>query len=120
MITEPEWNSIAAMAEKVAIQVSGRRSEYFRTGTVVKRDEVNRLVWIEDFANDPLPLVAFDYEVKYYDTDANGNLIARKAKVTPVVPKVGQTVVIAYESGLSRLPRCIGVLLGQNWIETED
>lgn len=120
MISEPEWNSIRALAEKVATQVSGRRADYFQTGKVVKRDEDNRLVWLQGFANDPIPIVDFEHEVRYYDTNENGDVTVRRAIVSPVVPRVGQIVVVAYESGISRLPRCIGVLMGQNWIMTED
>jgi hypothetical protein len=120
MISEQEWNSIRTACEKVCARISGRRSEFFETGTVAKRDEVNRLIWLKGYSNDPIPIVAFDYEVKYYDTDSDGNVIVRKAKVTPVVPKVGQTVFVAYESGISRLPRCLGVMQGKKWITTED
>ena len=120
MISEQDFNSIRTLVEKVCVRVSGRRSEFFETGTVAKRDEANRLVWLKGFSNDPIPVVAFDYEVKYYDTDSDGNVIVRKAKVTPVIPKVGQTVFVAYEAGISRLPRCLGVVQGKNWITTED
>ena len=116
MITEQEWNSIRAACEKIAAQVSGRRNEFFQTGIVSKRDEKNRLIWLKGFANDPIPVVGFEYEIKYYDTNADGVVVARKAKVMPTVPKVGQSVLVAYELGISRLPRCVGVILGTNWI----
>ncbi len=120
MISEPEWNSIRSFVEKICVRVSGRRSEFFESGTVSKRDEANKLIWLKGFSDDPIPVVAFDYEVKYYDTDSDGNVVVRKAKVTPVIPKVGQTVFVAYEMGTSRLPRCLGVIQGKNWIVTED
>jgi hypothetical protein len=120
MISEQEWNSVRTFCERISAQVSGRRSEFFETGTVAKRDEVNKLIWLKGFSNDPIPVVAFDYEVKYYDTDKNGHVHVRKAKVTPVVPKVGQTVLVAYEMGVSRLPRCLGVVQGKNWITSDD
>jgi hypothetical protein len=119
-ISEPEWNSIRTFVERICAQVSGRRSEFFETGTVSKRDEVNRLIWLKGFSDDPIPIVDFEHEVKYYDTDADGNVAVKKAKVTTVVPKVGQTVLVAYEMGTSRLPRCLGVVQGKNWIVTED
>lgn len=120
MIDDPDWNAIRNMAEKVAAEVAGRRSEFFTTGTVVKRDEKNKLVWLKGFADDPIPIVDFEHEVRYYDTDENGRSIVRKAKVTPVVPRLGQTVVVLHEMGISTLPRCVGVLLGTNWVTSED
>lgn len=120
MITEPEWNSIRTFVEKICVRISGRRSEFFETGTVAKRDETNRLIWLKGFSNDPIPVVDFEHEVRYYDTDSDGNVIVRRAKVATVVPRVGQTVFVAYEMGTSRLPRCLGVVQGKNWITTED
>ena len=120
MISEQEWNSIRAVAEKVAAEVCGKRSEFFQTGTVAKRDEVNRLVWLKGHSDEPIPIVDFEHEVRYYDTDENGDAIVRKAKIMPSVPRVGQTVVVVYEMGISRLPRCIGVLMGKNWVTSED
>jgi hypothetical protein len=108
------------MAAKIAADVLGRRDEFFNTCVVSKADEENRLIWLKGFSNDPIPIVAFEYEVKYFDTDRHGKIITRTAKVMPLVPKVGQTVLVAYELGVSRLPRCLGVILGKNWITSED
>ena len=61
-----------------------------------------------------------EHEIRYYDTDGNGNVIVRNAKAVTLVPKVGQTVLVAYEMGISRLPRCLGVIQSTNWITSED
>jgi hypothetical protein len=41
-------------------------------------------------------------------------------KATVRVPKVGDTVLVARELGTRRLPRCLGILQGKNWISAED
>jgi len=120
MITDPEWNAIRDVCAKTAAQVSGRRSEFFTTETVIKRDEDNRLIWIKGWGDDPIPIIDFEHEIRYYDTDGNGNVIVRNAKAVTLVPKVGQTVLVAYEMGISRLPRCLGVIQSTNWITSED
>lgn len=119
-ISEEEWNSIRAVAEKVARDVSGTRGDWFQTGRVIKRDEKNRLIWIKGMGHTPLPVVGFNYTVRYYDTDDNGKLRVRQANAKVVVPKVGETVLVAFELGSSRLPRCLGVVQGKNYLETEE
>jgi hypothetical protein len=120
MISEPEWNSIRTFVERICSDISGRREQYFATGKVSKRDVENKLIWVKGFSDDPIPVVGFEYEVKYYDTDADGNVNVKKARVSPVVPHIGQTVFVAYEMGVSRLPRCLGVVQGTNWVTSED
>lgn len=108
---EGDFRSIRALVERML----GQKGEYFTTGTVIKRDELRNVVWLEEFGDQAIPLVAYDYEVKYYD--ASG---AKLAKVRPLLPKVGQTVVVARELGSRRLPRLIGILRGTDWISTEE
>lgn len=120
MISEQEWNSIREAAMKIAAEVAGRRVEWLKTGIVVKRDEDDRLIWIKDMADIAIPIVAHDYDLRYYDTDENGAAIVRHARAKIVVPKIGQSVLIAFELGSSRLPRCLGVIQGTNWIEEEE
>lgn len=115
-LNEGDFRSIRALIEKLL----GQKGEYFLTGKVIKRDEDKKLVWLAEFGDQAIPLVALDYEVKYYDTDQLGNTQLKFAKVKPLVPKVGQTVVVARELGSRRLPRLIGVLQGTGWISTEE
>ena len=124
MISEPEWESIANLFNKLM----RKKGEYFVTGTVIKRDEVKKLVWLREFGDQAIPIVAFDYEVMYYDETPQGQVTtavgaaadyktkAKKAKVKVLVPKIGQTVVVAREFGTRRLPRCLGVIQGTGWI----
>jgi len=120
MISEAEWNSIRAACEKIAREVAGTRGDWFQTGKVVKRDEKNRLIWISGMANVALPIVSFNYDVRYYDTDDDGKLITRKARAQIVVPALGETVLVAFELGSTRLPRVLGVVQGKNYLETEE
>lgn len=41
-------------------------------------------------------------------------------KATVRMPKVGQMVLVAREMGTNRLPRCLGVIQGRNWIAPEE
>lgn len=112
-ITEGEWVSIRTMIESLA----NKKGEYFTTGKVLKRDEGNKLVWTAEFGDQPIPLVAFDYCVNYYDTDNTGIVSKKTATIEVQVPKIGEIVIIAKELGVNRLPRCLGVLKGRNWID---
>jgi hypothetical protein len=65
MISEREWASIAEMIDKITQKTAGRR--HFITGVVVKRDVGNQLVWIKELGAQPIPVVAFNHQMKYYD-----------------------------------------------------
>lgn len=126
-LNEQEWASISVQIEQEIHRVVGRRRDYFITSVVIKRNETDNLVWVEEFGVTPIPMFCFDYEVIYYDTVAHGgppfdkNRVDKKfAKVRPLVPKVGETVLIAREMGADRLPRCLGVLRSNNFILDED
>jgi len=120
MITEEEWNSIRVACEKIARDVAGTRGEWFQTGKVIKRDEKNRLIWIQGMGHTAIPVVGFNYTVRYYDTDDEGKLRVRQADAKVVVPKKGETVLVAFELGSTRLPRCLGVVQGKNYLEVEE
>jgi len=128
MISEPEWESIATLVNKLMRQ----KGEYFVTGKVIQRDEVKKLIWLKEFGDQAIPVVGFDYEVTYYDetpsgvntttvgTGADFKTRAKKAKVKVVVPKIGQSVLVAREFGTRRLPRCLGVIQGTGWISASE
>jgi hypothetical protein len=130
-ISEPEWASIRNMVETVVGDMAGNRASHFTTGKVIKRDETKKLVWLEEFGDQPIPIIGFDYEVKYYyassaglSTPATGGglpskTITKTVKVKVKVPKVGDTVVVAREFGSRRIPRCLGVIQGKGWIVAE-
>lgn len=118
-ITEPEWTSIASLVERMVPQLTGGRRN-FKTGRVIKRDANNQLVWIRELGDQPIPVVGFDYTVKYYDTDNAGNTVPKTAKISPVTPDVGEHVFIVFEMGEHSLPRCLGTIQGTGWILPED
>lgn len=120
MITEQEWNSIRTVVERICAEVSGRRQEFFQTGKVIKRDEVNRLVWIKGMGHTAIPIVSFNYDIRYYDTDELGNATVKNARAKIAVPKLGEIVLVVFELGSTRLPRCLGVVQGKNYLETEE
>lgn len=131
-ITEPEWLSISSMIEKIVRRIVGTRADFFVTGKVIKTDVKNKCIYMKEFGDQPIPIVGFDHEVKYYDesprgTDygaagSNAKYITRvkTAKISVVVPKRGDTVLVAREMGTRRLPRCLGVIQGKKWIVPED
>lgn len=130
-ISEPEWTSIRTMIEAVVGDIAGNRSVHFTTGKVIKRDELQKLVWLEEFGDQPIPIVGFDYEVKYYDQTPAGTTapavggsspyktITKIVQTKVKVPKIGDIVFVAQEFGSKRLPRCLGVIQGKGWIVPE-
>lgn len=118
-ISEGEWRSIRALVERM----NSSRAEEFITGTVIKSDKNNRNVYLKEFGTQPIPVIANQFEVTYYDTVWNGskNVVTKKtAKITLVVPPKGAPVVVAREMGTHRLPRCLGIMMGKNWVITGD
>ncbi len=117
MISEAEWSSISNLVTRIIGQSVPRR--HFITGVVVKNDTNSNLVWVKELGAQPIPVVGFDYDVKSYDTDSSGNVTVRHFTATPKTPEVGQHVVIALELG-EAIPRCLGIVQGQNWIVSEE
>lgn len=132
MTTEQEFGTIAAMVEKIISQQVGKKTDYFITGKVIKVDAKNKCIYLEEFGDQAIPIVAFDYEVDYYEITVEGEVfgnpnapipyktIKRTSKTRIMLPKVGQKVLVAREMGADRLPRCLGVIMGTNWIFTEE
>ena len=130
-IEEAEWASISNQIELEVGRLIGRRRDYFIMAVVTDRNESDMVIWTDEFGIQPIPMFCFDYEVIYYDQDTiagggppfdeNTKTITPKfAKVRPLLPKVGQTVLIAREMGVDRLPRCLGVLRSKNFVVFED
>lgn len=92
----------------------------FMTAKVIKRDVSNKLVWVKELGPQAIPLVGFDTHVKYYDTDETGQVNVKNSIATPVVPDVGEAVLIVLEMGAHSLPRCLGKIQGRGWITPED
>lgn len=119
-IMESEWLSISNLARKISEQVSGKRQDYFVTGKVVKVDAVHKLIYMAEFGDQAVPIVAWDYNVTYYDQTVTGATVKKTTVATVKMPKVGDTVLVARELGTRRLPRALGILQGVNWIVAED
>jgi hypothetical protein len=116
-ITEPEWASIRALVQRM---VGHGGKDNFFSARVVKNDVAKKLVWVQELGNQPIPLVGFDYSVKFYDTNASGTVLPQTAVASPKVPDVGDTVFIVKEMGAQSLPRCLGTIQGRGWILPED
>jgi len=121
-ITNEEWLSIATHVEREVGRLIGRRRDYFLITVVTKRDTVNNLIWVPELTDQPIPLMAFDYDITYYDESPRGAQVGsyrtykKPAEVKVKCPKVGETVLIAREMGSDFLPRCLGVLRSKNFI----
>jgi len=120
LISETEWHSIGAYIEKIAGQVCGKRQDYFTTGQVIKVDIPNRCLYLAEFGDQPIPIVAWNYTMDYYYEDQSGNITKRTGTARVIPPKIGDTVVVIREFGTRRLPRALGMLLGTNWIVAEE
>jgi hypothetical protein len=118
-IMETEWASIRELIIKLSSGVSGKRQDYFVTGRIIKVDGVNKNIYMAEFGDQPIPIVAFDYTVDIYDD--NGTGVTKKTRTVSVkMPQVGDTVLVAREFGTRRLPRALGILQGQNWVVPEE
>jgi hypothetical protein len=117
-INGTEWASIAELAERLAMQVSGKAGSHFFVARVTKRDANKNLVWVNELRDIPIPLFAHNYTVKYYDESPKGTGLSfggyktytRFAEVKVKCPAIGDVILICREMGTDRLPRCMGVL----------
>jgi hypothetical protein len=78
---------------------------------------------MKEFGDTPIPVVAFNHESKTRDTVYNGTVNQaqiRKNPTTVAMPKKGDLVLVAQHFGTSRLPKCLGIIQGKNFIVTGD
>lgn len=122
-LTFDDWNEIM---DRVGRMI-GRSTNFFEQGKVIRRDINKRLVWLQEFGDQPIPVIGFNYEVKIYDTQPTGNTTAvgtpvksqtavRTYTVTPATPKVGDLVLVAKQMGTRRLPKCLGVIQSRDYV----
>lgn len=116
-INENEWASIQALVERI---VGHGGKSNFMTARVLKRDVANKLVWVKELGAQAIPVVGFDYSVKYYDTDSTGTVNVKTVSASVKVPDVGESVFIVLEMGAQSLPRCLGTIQGRGWVTRED
>ena len=126
-LSNDDWREIEKLVTRVVSQVG----EPFVQGKVVKNDPVNKLVWLKEFGDQPIPCIGFHYRLKYYDTRPKGNVVAgqpvkteRKPVRTPdysrdveiLVPRVGDVVLVARHFGSRRLPKCLGIIKSKKYV----
>lgn len=132
MITNDDWREIQKLISRMVAEIG----EPFVQGKVVKNDEINKLVWLKEFGDQPIPCIAFDYQVKYYYREPYGNTTAvgtavnsriatKKTKphskdVEILVPRVGDIVLVARQMGSRRLPKCLGVIKSKKYVKNEE
>lgn len=128
--THDEWREIQNLIGRV---VEGQ-GEYFVQDVVVKSDPVRKVIWTKEFGDQAIPLFAFDYQVKYFESETTGvsgtspgpysvakKINPKKTKpytkeVEVLTPRKGDVVLIARHLGARRLPKCLGVLKSKNFI----
>jgi len=122
-ISDGEWESIRRLVDRLG----SKRGEQIITGQVVKSDKNKDLVWLKEFGTQPIPMVAQEFEVWYYDTQyqlvggvLKSTTVKKQCKVALKIPVPGNTVVVLREWGTSRLPRCLGRLWGSGWMTEAD
>jgi hypothetical protein len=124
MIDHNDWREIQNFVSRLL----GEQGEPFTQGVVVKNDVVNKLVWLKEFGDQPIPLIAFDYQVKYkfqnsvgltYENPIGQTVIEKTQPYTKDVeiltPRVGDMVLVARHLGSRRLPKCLGVVKSENY-----
>lgn len=124
------WNGISDMVRRS----EAPREFYF--SEVVKSDPANNLIFVKDFGDVPIPLVAFARSFAYYDTVPTGvsglsvtTRVDRREDMAHtnknflanvVCPSKGDVVVVVDPFGAKRFPFCVGVLVNGKgaWAES--
>lgn len=132
MLDDGDFASIARFVTQQIDNQIGRRRDYFFIAKVLKNDKDNNLIWVKELGDQPIPLLAFNYDVDYFDETPRGVLTTsvgtaakfkttkKKARVKVQCPKKGETVLIAREMGSDFLPRCLGVIQSKKYLDLED
>lgn len=120
MISQSDWRAI----EEFVNRIFSKAGEPFVQGKVIKADKVRNVVFLNEFGDTPIPVIAFDYQVKYQYKEPSGVTTIRKTtayseEVQILTPRVGDTVLVAQHFGSKRLPKCLGVIQSKRYIEPE-
>lgn len=124
MIEQDDWVGILNEIQKA--QPPGTIVQ----GKVTKRDLKRKVLFMKEFGTTPIPLIAFNYEVNYFDVQPFGSTpaqgvampkkrFAKKVIAKPQLPKVGDTVLVLRHFGSRRLPKCIGIIQSKNFVVPE-
>ncbi len=117
MLTNADWREIEAFVSRIA----SKGGEPFVQGKVVASDSARKVVFLKEFGDTPIPVVGFDYQVKYSYKEPTGVTTIKKTKpysneVEILVPRVGDTVLVAQHFGTRRLPKCLGVIKSKRYV----
>lgn len=124
--------------QEMVNRVVGQVGEPFVVGEVIDNDQTKKLVWLKELGDQPIPIIAFDYKVKYYVKQPTVNTVFGAAfgalfiktaviprftksysnEVEILVPQIGELVLVARHLGSDRLPKCLGVVKGTDYIQT--
>lgn len=123
-LSSEDFASVGRLIELEVGRLVGRRADTFFTSRVTKRDEKDKLIWVKELGDQPIPLVGFDYDVAYFDESPRGTggggafkIYHKKATVKVKVPKVGELVLIAREMSYDGWPKCFGVVFSRNYVQ---
>ena len=123
-LTSEDFNSIARHVELEVGRLMGRKRDWLFMAEVTKRDTENKLVWVKELGDQPIPLVGFDYEVTYYDESPRGtsgggsfHTYKKTAKAEVQVPLKGEMILIIFELAYGARPRCFGVVQSKNFTQ---
>jgi hypothetical protein len=120
MLTNSDWRAI----EEFVNRMTSKIGEPFVQAIVLKTDAARRVIFVKEFGDTPIPIIGLDYQVKYSYKEPSGATTIKKTKahseeVEILVPRVGETVLIAQHFGSKRLPKCLGVIKSKRFIETD-
>lgn len=118
-LRDQDWQQIQEFVNRLV----SKSGEAFIQGKVVKSDQSRRVVWLREFGDTPIPLVGFDYRVKYRYKETDGSVTVAKTNsysddVEILTPRVGDTVLVAQQFGTRRLPKCLGVIKSVRYVES--
>lgn len=123
-LTSEDFASIARHVELEVGRLIGRRRDAFFTAIVTKADQRKKLIWVKELGDQPIPLVAFEYFVTYYDESPKGTagggsyLTYTKTAIARVkCPEKGELVLIAREMSYDGWPKCLGIIMSNDYIQ---
>ncbi len=119
-LTHGDWNEIHNAIRKGVADTG----EAFVQGVVIKSDAINKVIYLKEFGDTPIPIVAHHYQVKYLARDDSGRKIILKtlaysADVEVLVPRIGDIVLVAQHLGTRALPKCLGVIMSRNFVQVD-
>ena len=123
-LNSEDFASIGNLIELEVGRLMGRKRDTFFMAEVTKRDTEDNLIWVKELGDQPIPLIAFEYEITYYDESPRGTSgggsfhTFKKTAISKVqVPQKGEMVLILLEMSYGGRPRCFGVVQSRNFVQ---